>query len=134
MEEKKKFIQAIGRRKTAVAIVKLFPEGKGEILVNDKDFKEYFKEDFVFRKNVTSPLEITENLGKFKIEVLVSGGGKSAQSEAIRLGIARALVEFNPELKPKLKHAGFLKRDPRVKERKKFGLKRARRAPQWQKR
>jgi len=131
---KKEFIQTIGRRKTAVAVVKLFPKGKGEILVNEKDFKEYFKDNFVFRKNVLAPLEITENLGKFKIEVLVSGGGKNAQSEAIRLGIARALVELNPELRPKLKAAGFLKRDPRAKERKKFGLKRARRAPQWQKR
>jgi len=131
---KKEFIQTIGRRKTAVAVVKLFPKGKGEILVNEKDFKEYFKDNFVFRKNVLAPLEITENLRKFKIEVLVSGGGKNAQSEAIRLGIARALVELNPELRPKLKAAGFLKRDPRAKERKKFGLKRARRAPQWQKR
>jgi small subunit ribosomal protein S9 len=134
MTEKKDFIQTIGRRKTAVAVVKLFPKGKGEILINEKKFEEYFKDNFVFRKNVLSPLEITENLGKFKIEVLVSGGGKSAQSEAIRLGISRALVELNPELKPKLKAAGFLKRDPRAKERKKFGLKRARRAPQWQKR
>jgi len=130
----KEFIQTVGRRKTATAIVKLFPKGKGEILINEKDLNEYFKESFIFRKNVLAPLEITDNLGKFKIEVLVSGGGKNAQSEAIRLGIARALVELNPELRPKLKAAGFLKRDPRAKERKKFGLKRARRAPQWQKR
>ena len=68
---KKEFIQTIGRRKTAVAVVKLFPKGKGEILVNEKDFKEYFKDNFVFRKNVLAPFEITENLGKFKIEVLI---------------------------------------------------------------
>ena len=129
-----KYFQAVGRRKTATAQVFLYPKGKGEILINKKDFREYFKESFVCQKNVLDPLKVTDNLEKFKIEVLVSGGGKNAQSEAVRLGISRALVMLNPELKPKLKALGFLKRDPRAKERKKFGLKRARRAPQWQKR
>jgi small subunit ribosomal protein S9 len=130
----KKYIQAIGRRKTAIAEVKLYLKEKGEIYINGKIFKEYFKESFVFQKNVISPLEITGNVGKYKIEVLVKGGGKAAQSEAVRLGISRALVQLNADLKPKLKAAGFLKRDPRAKERKKFGLKRARKAPQWSKR
>lgn len=130
----KKFFSAIGRRKTAVARVKVWPQEQGQILVNGKDFKEYFKESEFYQKKILAPLSLTENLDKLKIEVLVEGGGKNAQAEAIRLGIARALVLMNPELRPKLKSAGFLKRDPRVKERKKFGLKRARRAPQWQKR
>jgi len=132
--KKKKYILTIGRRKTARAEVKLYLQEKGEIFVNGKNFTDYFKESFVFQKNVLAPLEITENKGKYKIEVLVKGGGKKAQSEAVRLGISRALVLLNPELKPKLKSTGFLKRDPRAKERKKFGLKRARKAPQWSKR
>ncbi len=130
----KKYFQAIGRRKTSTAVVKIWPQGKGEILVNGKDFKDYFSDSFVYQKNVLDPLKLTDNLGKFKIEVLVSGGGKNAQSEAIRLGISRALILINPEWRKKLKAVGFLKRDPRAKERKKFGLKRARRAPQWSKR
>jgi len=130
----KKYFQAIGRRKTSTAVVKIWPKGKGEILVNGKDFKEYFSDSFVYQKNVLDPLKLTDNLGKFKIEVLVSGGGKNAQSEAIRLGISRALILINPEWRKKLKAVGFLKRDPRAKERKKFGLRGARRAPQWSKR
>jgi small subunit ribosomal protein S9 len=107
--------------------------GGGEILINGKDFKEYFP-TFYLQKIVLSPLELVKCLNKFKILVKVTGGGKSAQAEAVRHGIARALVIFNPDFRKKLKKAGFLKRDPRMKERKKPGLKRARRAPQWQKR
>jgi len=131
--EEKKYFQGIGRRKRASAIVKLFPQKSDEILVNGKNFKDYFV-TFFQQKMVLSPLELTQNLGNFKIEVLARGGGKNSQAEAVRLGISRALVLFDPNLKPILKSAGFLKRDPREKERKKFGLKKARRAPQWQKR
>jgi small subunit ribosomal protein S9 len=131
--ENKKYFQGIGRRKKATALVKIFPQKSEEILVNKKKFKDYFITDF-HQKVVLAPLELTQNLGNFKIEILVRGGGKNAQAEAARLGISRALVSFDENLKPILKSAGFLKRDPRKKERKKFGLKKARRAPQWQKR
>jgi len=131
--KEKKYYQAIGRRKTTTAIVKLFPEKSGEILVNKKNFKEYFPATYQ-QKIVLAPLELTQNLENFKIEVLTRGGGKNSQAEATRLGISRALVSFDPNLRPILKSAGFLKRDPRKKERKKFGLKKARKAPQWQKR
>jgi len=131
--KEKKYYQAIGRRKTTTAIVKLFPEKSGEILVNKKNFKEYFPATYQ-QKIVLAPLELTQNLENFKIEVLTRGGGKNSQAEATRLGISRALVSFDSNLRPILKSAGFLKRDPRKKERKKFGLKKARKAPQWQKR
>jgi small subunit ribosomal protein S9 len=131
--KEKKYYQAIGRRKTTTAIVKLFPEKSGEILVNKKNFKEYFPATYQ-QKIVLAPLELTQNLENFKIEVLTRGGGKNSQAEATRLGISRALVSFDPNLRPILKSAGFLKRDPRKKERKKFGLKKARKTPQWQKR
>jgi len=131
--EEKKYFEAVGRRKTAVAIVKLFPEKSNEILINNKNFKEYFPTIYQ-QKMVLAPLELTQNLGNFKIVALARGGGKNSQAEAVRLGISRALVLFDSNLRPILKSAGFLKRDPRKKERKKFGLKKARRAPQWQKR
>jgi small subunit ribosomal protein S9 len=131
--EEKKYFEAVGRRKTAVAIVRLFPEKSDEILINNKNFKEYFPTIYQ-QKTVLAPLELTQNLGNFKIVVLARGGGKNSQAEAVRLGISRALVLFDSNLRPILKSAGFLKRDPRKKERKKFGLKKARRAPQWQKR
>lgn len=128
-----KFYQAIGRRKTSTAFVKLFLNGKKEIVINHKKFQEYFP-SFFLQKIVLAPLEATQNLDSFQIIVTVKGGGKVSQAEAIRHGISRALVKINPELRKKLKKAGYLKRDPRMKERKKFGLKRARKAPQWQKR
>jgi small subunit ribosomal protein S9 len=131
--KEKKYFEAVGRRKTAVAIVRLFPEKSDEILINNKNFKEYFPTIYQ-QKMVLAPLELTQNLGNFKIIVLARGGGKNSQAEAVRLGISRALVLFDSNLRPILKSAGFLKRDPRKKERKKFGLKKARRAPQWQKR
>jgi small subunit ribosomal protein S9 len=131
--EEKKYFQSVGRRKTATAIVRIFPEKSDEILINKKNFKEYFPTTFQ-QKMILSPLELTQNLGNFKIVALVRGGSKNSQAEAVRLGISRALVLFNPNLRTILKSAGFLKRDPRKKERKKFGLKKARRAPQWQKR
>lgn len=128
-----RFFQAIGRRKTASAQVRLFINGEKSIIINDKPLEKYFPQP-ILQKIVLSPLELVECLGKFKVLVKVKGGGKVSQAEAIRHGISRALVLFNLDFKKKLKKAGFLKRDPRMKERKKFGLKRARRAPQWQKR
>jgi small subunit ribosomal protein S9 len=131
--ENQKYFQSTGRRKTAVANVKIFLDDGGKILINGKELKEYFSSPFL-QNIVLSPLEIVKLQNKFKILVEVKGGGKNSQAEAIRHGIARALVKFNSDFKRKLKKAGFLKRDPRMKERKKPGLKRARRAPQWQKR
>jgi len=132
-KKESKYFEAIGRRKTSIARVRLFPNEKKEFLVNQKPLERYFPLPEL-QKIVNSPLEIMRCLDKFKISVRVKGGGLFSQSEAVRHGIARALVLFNPDFRKKLKKAGFLKRDPRMKERKKFGLKRARRAPQWQKR
>ncbi len=131
-KKEKKYYFAVGRRKTATCQVKLFPKEKG-VFINGKDLKDYFP-GFVQQQTVLAPLKLTDFQDKVRVEVLVSGGGFSSQAEAIRLGIARALVLFKEDLKPLLKQAGFLKRDPRKKERKKPGLKKARRAPQWQKR
>jgi len=131
--ENKRYFQGVGRRKEAIAVIKLFPEKSEEILVNKKKFKDYFGTEFQ-QKVVLDPLELTQNFRNFRVEILTRGGGKNSQAEAARLGISRALVLFDQNLKPILKSAGFLKRDPRKKERKKFGLKKARKAPQWQKR
>jgi len=133
MSEEKKYWQGVGRRKTAVAVVKIFKEKDPSFLVNEKPLEKYFPL-FELQKIAKAPLELLKLENKFKVLALVSGGGLVAQSEAIRLGLARALVAFKEEFRKKLKKAGFLRRDPRAKERKKPGLKRARRAPQWQKR
>ncbi|MFN3301474.1 MAG: 30S ribosomal protein S9 [Patescibacteria group bacterium] len=132
VKEEKIFFLATGKRKTAVAQVKLIPKGEGKIIVNQKDYREYFPY-FVWQKNILDPLKLT-NTEKSDVIVKVKGGGLNAQSESIRLGIARALVKVNPDFRKILKPVGFLTRDARIKERKKPGLKRARRAPQWQKR
>jgi len=124
---------ATGKRKTAVARVWLISPGSGQIIVNKKPYNEYFERETLLMI-IRQPLELTQMLNKFDIMVNVKGGGKSGQAQAIRHGIARALVVFNPELKPMLKKAGFLTRDPRVKERKKYGLAGARRAFQYSKR
>jgi small subunit ribosomal protein S9 len=125
-----------GRRKTAVARVFLRP-GKGEftLYVDKKQnaFDEYFKMEFQ-KHNIMQPLRLTETTDKFNIFIRVKGGGYSSQSEAIRLGVSRALIEFNKELRPILKEAGLLTRDSRIKERKKYGLLGARKAPQYHKR
>lgn len=128
-----KYIEAIGRRKTAVARVRLFNEGDKEFLVNGKSLQQYFTilED---QKTVVSSLAEIKNLDKFRVTVVVKGGGHRAQAEAVRHGTARALVEIDQESRKPLRKAGFLTRDPRMRERKKFGLKRARKAPQWAKR
>jgi len=121
-----------GRRKNAVARVFLRP-GEGKFLVNDKNIDEYFGRktlEIIARQ----PLELTGTSGRFDVIAKVLGGGISGQAGAIKMGIARALVESDPNLRPVLKKAGFLTRDPRMKERRKYGLKKARRAPQYSKR
>lgn len=133
VETNKKYIEAVGRRKTAVARVRLFNSKKSSTVVNDKDFQIYFP-TFALQKTVQEATTLIKLSNKFLITVKVNGGGISAQAEAVRHGIARALVKYDIELRTDLKKEGFLKRDSRVKERKKFGLKKARRAPQWSKR
>jgi small subunit ribosomal protein S9 len=127
-----KYSFAIGRRKTSTARVKLFVKGKGEITINNKKSQEYLP-DYVLQETINAPLKLV-NLAKADVIAVVNGGGKTGQAEAIRLGISRALIKSDKDLRKTLKVAGFLHRDPRIKERKKPGLKRARRAPQWQKR
>lgn len=131
----KKYFEGIGRRKTATARVRIFPtkKNKNNFIINEKELSKYFP-DFEFQQIVTSPLKITQKENAFSVTVKVKGGGLRAQSEAIRLGLARALLKFDLNLKKILKDAGYLTRDARVRERKKFGLKRARRARQWRKR
>ena len=124
---------ATGKRKTAVAQVQFFPKGKGKISINKRIIKEYFPVFDLFQI-VLSPLKLLNQEKFFDFRIKVHGGGMKSQAEAVRLGITRALVSFNPEWRKELKSAGFLRRDARKKERKKPGLKRARRAPQWAKR
>ena len=121
-----------GRRKSSVARVYLVP-GTGKVTINKKDMDEYFGYD-TLKVIVRQPLAATETEGKFDVLVNVHGGGYTGQAGAIRHGIARALLEADPEFRPALKKAGYLTRDPRMKERKKYGLKKARRAPQFSKR
>lgn len=127
------YIFAVGRRKEAVARVRLFDDGQGEFIVNNKSLPQYFS-SFEHQLIVMASLKVLGVADKFNVSVKVQGGGKNGQAEAIRLGISRALLIHNPEWRPALKPYGFLTRDARVKERKKPGLKKARRAPQWQKR
>jgi len=131
--KKDTYIETIGRRKEASARVRLTSNSKTEVLVNDRTEAVYFPTDEL-RAIIHEAFEVAEAGAKFKVTARVKGGGIHAQAEAVRHGISRALVLHNEELRKKLKKAGFLKRDPRAKERKKFGLKGARRAPQWAKR
>lgn len=121
-----------GKRKCAVAQVKLF-SGRGEITVNGKPYQDVFPRR-EHRRTIEQPFVATDTEGKFNVEVKVNGGGSSGQAWAIRHGIARALVKANEQFKPLLRREGLMTRDPRVKERKKYGLKRARKAPQYTKR
>ncbi len=130
---KQTYFQQTGRRKTATAQVRLLPKGSGAIIVNGVPYEERFPRT-LDRQTIVKPLALTDTLGKHNITVKVSGGGVSGQSGAIAHGIARALVESDEKLKPVLRQNGLLTRDPRVKERKKPGLKRARKAPQYTKR
>jgi small subunit ribosomal protein S9 len=121
-----------GRRKSSIARVRLMA-GKGNMTVNKRDLEEYFGYE-TLKMLVRSPLVLTETLGSYDAAISVKGGGYTGQAGAIRQGIARALLKVNPELRGALKKAGYLTRDPRMKERKKYGLKAARRAPQFSKR
>lgn len=125
-------IRTVGRRKTATARVRFAP-GKGQIIVNGKDYKEYFTISF-WQEKVLSPLKLVGKEKDYDISVRVLGGGMSGQVDAVRHGIARALEKWNVEFRPVLKASGYLTRDSRAKERKKFGLYKARRAHQWRKR
>jgi small subunit ribosomal protein S9 len=133
MTEKARYHYGTGRRKTAVARVRMYP-GKGAITVNGKTVPEYFGGRSNHHVALESPLRLTNTMGRFDIIVKVVGGGVSGQVGAVRHGIARALVRSDAELRPVLKRAKLLTRDARVKERKKVGLKRARKAPQYTKR
>ena len=132
MYESKPYFYGTGRRKHSVARVRVY-EGTGAITINGRDIDDYFGLE-TLKLIVRQPLNLTDTLGKFDIICTVAGGGVTGQAGAIRHGLSRALLQFDPELRPVLKKAGFLTRDPRMKERKKYGLKAARRAPQFSKR
>ena len=129
---KRPYFSAVGKRKTAIARVRVYTGGSGQCRVNGVPVDDYFGP--VASENACSPLARTETKTLFDVEARVAGGGKPAQADAVRHGVSRALILFNPECRSELKRAGFLRRDPRIKERKKPGLRRARRAPQFSKR
>jgi len=131
--KKEKYIEAIGRRKTSTARVRISKVTKSSFIINGQDVKDYFKTEEQ-RRLVQDPIIKGKPGSKFAVEVKVSGGGIHSQAEAVRHGLARALVLDDLEVRGKMKSLGFLKRDPRAKERRKFGLKKARKAPQWSKR
>ena len=131
--EKGRYIETVGRRKTAVARVRIFESGRSILNINDKTLEEVFP--VLALQDLVNGALITANITqKFSISVRVKGGGITSQAESVRLGISRALIKYDAELRDSLKKAGYLKRDPRIKERKKFGLKKARKAAQWSKR
>lgn len=127
-----RYYESIGRRKTSTARARLFTKGQG-IIVNGKDYKEYFPTEEL-QKMAESSLKKMKSLDRFKVEIKISGGGMQSQAEAVRHATARVLVIFNEDFKKRLRRAEYLTRDPRMKERKKFGLKRARKSPRWSKR
>jgi len=133
MAKDTQYIEATGRRKTSTARTRLTPSKKLEIVVNGKPVEEYFPTE-VLRARVAQPFAVEGLEQEFSVSVKVTGGGIASQSDAVRHGIARALTKYNEELRKPLKSEGYLKRDPRMKERRKFGLRKARRAPQWSKR
>ncbi|MEK7579755.1 MAG: 30S ribosomal protein S9 [Patescibacteria group bacterium] len=140
-EDKERYLEAVGRRKESVARVRLFtkktgdkfPENKGLISINQKPYQEYFR-DLFLQNTIEEPLRKLKSLDRFKGSIKVQGGGLTGQAEAIRLGISRALVLFDSNYRKKLKKFGYLTQDAREKERRKYGLKKARKAPQWAKR
>ena len=132
MYEGNPYFYGTGRRKKSIARVRVYP-GTGKIVINDRDIDDYFGLE-TLKLVVRQPLNITDTVGKFDIICRVNGGGVSGQAGAIRHGLSRALIQYDEALRPALKKAGLLTRDPRMKERKKYGLKGARRAPQFSKR
>lgn len=137
-KKSKRYFEATGRRKSAVARVRLFTikpfeEDEGKVTVNGKFYKQYFT-TLELQQIIEAALRKLKSLNRFEVVARVNGGGTKSQAEALRHGLARTLILFNIDFRKKLKKAGYLKRDPRVKERKKYGLKGARRAPQWAKR
>lgn len=140
-EKKEKYYQAVGRRKESIAIVRLSTKKSTDAIdgdyallrVNDKDYRDYFT-DKILQSIIESPLRKLKSLNRFKATVKVKGGGMSGQADAIKAGISRTLVLFDLNFRKKLKKSGFLTRDPRVKERRKYGLKKARKSPAWSKR
>ena len=133
MTTTRSYLAGLGKRKTARARVKLYQDGSGEAMINGMRINKYFAAGFQI-ENALAPLTLANVAKTVDIEARVSGGGKAGQSDAVRHGISRALLLLNPDNRPDLKRAGFLRRDARIKERKKPGLKRARRAPQFSKR
>ncbi len=132
-ESKKKYFYGTGRRKSSLARVRVYENGTGSIIINGREINDYFGLD-TLKLIVNQPLVAADLVGKVDVVVSVAGGGVSGQAGAIRHGISRALLQLNPEYRATLKAAGFLTRDPRMKERKNYGLKAARRAPQFSKR
>ncbi len=137
-EIKRQYYEAVGRRKTSTARVRLFTckpfeNEKGKVTVNDKDYADFFT-TFDLREILLSPLKKMKSINRFEATIKIKGGGIKGQAEAARHGLSRALVKFNPDFSKKLKRSGFLTRDSRKKERKKPGLKKARKATQWKKR
>lgn len=132
-KENTKYIEAVGRRKTAIARVRIFEAGKSSFTINDKALATYFPTEQL-QVTVKDPFTRVKVPGKFKVTAQIVGGGISAQAEAMRHGISRALLVYDVNLRKEMKPLGFLKRDPRAKERRKFGLKKARKSPQWSKR
>ena len=132
-KEEGRYIETVGRRKTAIARVRITVNPKQSYTVNDRDLENYFPTTEL-RSIVTEAMESAKAPDKFKVTVKLKGGGIHSQAEALRHGISRALIEYDKELRGQMKKAGYLKRDPRAKERRKFGLKKARKAPQWSKR
>lgn len=132
-QKRRQFFWTIGKRKTAIARVRMYPEGSGAVTINGRAAKEYFP-TALHVENALAPFALVEKKNAFDVEAEIEGGGVTAQSDALRHGISRGLLLVNPDFRTELKRAGFLRRDARIKERKKPGLKRARRAPQWQKR
>jgi small subunit ribosomal protein S9 len=130
-DKEDKYIEAVGRRKTSIARVRITPASKIDLSINDTAFEKYFPTE-VLKRTVLSAFESSD--GKFAVTAKLKGGGIASQAQALRHGLARALVSYEPALRTKLKARGFLKRDPRAKERRKFGLKKARKAPKWSKR
>lgn len=130
---RQRYVYGTGRRKSAVAQVRLYP-GNGSMQINNKEPRDYFGGRDLYQTMISEPLRLTGLFDRFNIRIRVVGGGLTGQAGAVRHGIARALTQFDPELRPALRRAGLLTRDSRVKERKKVGLKRARKAPQYTKR